>query len=148
VALSGIDYVGGDIVPELIEANNRQYGRAGIRFRKVDLLSDQLPASDLILCRDCLVHLSFSDVTRALRNICRSEARYLLTTTFIHRQQNADILTGDWRTLNLQIAPFNLPAPVELINERCTEGNGAYCDKALGLWKIEDIRQRVDQLRT
>jgi len=144
VELGNIDYVGGDIVTELINENNMHYRRDRVQFRKLDLIKDELPTVDLIFCRDCLVHLSFSDVLRALKNICRSNVLYLLTTTFADRDENRDILTGDWRTLNLRIAPFNMPAPLDLIIERCTEGDGAYSDKALGLWKVDDIRQLVD----
>jgi hypothetical protein len=97
------------------------------------------PAADLLLCRDCLVHLSFADIDKALRNIRRSSLAYLLTTTFPAESVNADIVTGDWRPLNLQAAPFNLPTPVELINEGCTEGDGAFADKSLGLWRIRDL---------
>jgi hypothetical protein len=47
-------YVGVDIVPELIERNRRQY--PGRKFLLADIVSDDLPPADLILCRDALVH--------------------------------------------------------------------------------------------
>lgn len=42
-----------------------------------------------------------------------------------------------------EIIPFMLPNPLELIIEGCTEDNGAYEDKSLGLWKIADIRESL-----
>jgi len=48
---------------------------------------------------------------------------------------------GGWRTLNFRFAPFNFPAPLHLLNERCTENNGKYADKSLVLWKILDIEK-------
>ena len=36
----------------------------------------------MILCRDCLVHLTFDDARAALQNLRRSGSKYLLTTTF------------------------------------------------------------------
>jgi hypothetical protein len=143
VDLAGIDYLGADIVEELVERNQRIHGKDGIRFRKLDLVKDRLPPADLILCRDCLVHLSFAEAQRSLRNICASGAKLILTTTFPERTTNADIRTGEWRTLNLQLAPFLLPHPLRLINEGCSEADGAYADKSLGLWKIEDVARAL-----
>jgi hypothetical protein len=143
VALEGIEYVGADIVGELVQKNRAKYQRDGIRFERLDLARDELPSADLVLCRDCLVHLSFAEVRRALRNVCASGARLLLTTTFPSRQTNGDIPGGGWRTLNLQRAPFDLPPPLQLINEGCTEGDGAYADKSLGLWRIQDVAEAL-----
>jgi SAM-dependent methyltransferase len=139
VNLDGIQYIGGDIVRSLVLKNEAAYGRAGISFVRIDLLADELPQVDLILCRDCLVHLSFDDVFRALHNMCKSRSRYLLTTTFVERTDNSDILTGDWRALNLSLPPLHLPPPLLLINEGCTESDGRYLDKSLGLWSIDEI---------
>lgn len=138
VDLTGVDYLGGDIVKDLV-AKNARHQRAKVRFQHLDLLAGELPAVDLALCRDCLVHFSDEDVFRALRNLARSGSRYLLTTTFPDRAQNPPISTGKWRPLNLQAAPFSLPAPERLVNERCTEGGGAFADKSLGLWRLEAI---------
>jgi glycosyltransferase involved in cell wall biosynthesis len=75
-------YVGADIVEALIEANQSRFGREGIDFVCLDLSKDKLPMVDLIFSRDCLVHLSFEDASRMLRNFKSSGATYLLTTTF------------------------------------------------------------------
>lgn len=139
VDLSGIDYTGADIVSALIEKNKEQYGRDSVRFQKLDLITDPLPSMDLVLCRDCLVHLSYEDIFRALRNVCDSQSKYILTTTFTGRTDNHDIETGQWRTLNLELAPFHLPKPLKIIVEGCTERDGAYADKSLGLWRTECI---------
>jgi len=99
-----------------------------------------VPKVDLVFCRDCLVHLSFEHVFAALRQICASESQYLLTTTFVDRQQNGDIATGNWRPLNLRVAPFEFPESLLLVNEKCTEDGGQFRDKSLGLWKVSDLR--------
>lgn len=137
--LGGLQYTGGDLLEELVEQNRRLHGGPNRTFVQLDLTTSSLPAADLLLCRDCLVHLSCRDIDKAFRNIRRSNITYLLTTTFPAEVANADIVTGDWRPLNLQAAPFSLPAPMELINEGCTEGNGAFSDKSLGLWRIRDL---------
>lgn len=141
VSLNGVDYIGADIVHDLIQGNKEKYESKDARFLHLNLIDDELPRADLILCRDCLVHLSFKDIFLALRNISRSKSEYLLTTTFPSRKENRDILTGEWRPLNLEIPPFDFPEPLRTINEGCTEGDGAYSDKSLGLWRIEEIEK-------
>jgi hypothetical protein len=139
VPLENIDYIGGDIVVDLVARNQDRYGSESRRFIRLDLLGDPLPTVDLILCRDCLVHLSYADILRALRNICASGSTMILTTTFPARFENTDIVTGQWRALNLQLEPFNFPEPQFVLMEDSTEGRGAYADKSLGLWRISDI---------
>ena len=133
-----LPYTGADIVAAIVEANERRFGGpdSGRRFVRLDLTRDPLPHADVVLCRDCLVHLSFANIFRAFANLRRSGARYLLTTTFLDHHENADIEDGDWRILNLEKAPFNLPAPVDVLIEGCREGDGVYADKALGLWEV------------
>ena len=139
VDLKGIKYIGADIVGEIIENNKNKYEKENISFQRLDLTEDMLPQVDLILIRDCLVHMSYEDLFKSLKNVCNSMSTYLLTTSFTNRQSNKDIITGEWRPLNLQTAPFSFPEPIRIINEKCTQGKLSYTDKSLGLWKISDI---------
>lgn len=139
VDLGETQYTGGDVVLDLIQ-QHKVFEKPGVTFRHLDLLEDQLPPVDLIFCRDCFVHFSFHDIFRALLQIVSSEATYLLTTTYPEHKQNIDIITGLWRTLNFTKAPFYFPPPLEMIIEGCTEQKGKLADKALGLWKIDEIR--------
>lgn len=132
-------YTGGDIIQEIINQNNSKFKNDRRRFIKIDLINDHLPQADILLCRDCLVHFSNADILRVLKNIKQSNINYVLTTTFTECDSNQDIVTGDWRIINLEQSPFNLPRPIKLINEKCSEGKGTYTDKCLGLWKIQDL---------
>ncbi|HEU4882478.1 MAG TPA: class I SAM-dependent methyltransferase, partial [Longimicrobium sp.] len=132
-------YIGGDLVAELAALNQERYGRPGREFRRIDLLSDPLPRADAVFCRDCLVHLSHTDVHTALRNLRTSGAEYLITTTFPAQRRNRDIVTGEWRPLNLQVAPFGFPPPLQLVNEQSNESGGLYPDKSLGVWRVRDL---------
>jgi hypothetical protein len=132
-------YTGGDIVAEVILKNQRIHAGDRRRFMHLDITSHDLPGADLVFCRDCLVHLSYEDIFKAFANIKRSNITYILTTTFTGFAANHDIVTGDWRPLNLQQAPFHLPQPMAFIEEKCSEGGGAFSDKGLGLWKVMDI---------
>jgi len=139
-------YIGVEVVPELVERHQREQLRPGARFMCADFSSADLPEADLILSRDSLVHLSFADIDRALANFERSGATYLLTTTFIERDRNDDIVTGDWRPLNLQAAPFHWPEPIDLVDERCTHTGGIYRDKRIGLWPLAQLTCRYPPL--
>ncbi len=139
VDLSAIDYLGADVVPRLVEANRSAHSAPGIAFQVLDLVNDPLPRKDLIFCRDCMVHLSFRDGKRALRNMAASGSIYLLATTFTGRESNTNCKTGSWRILNLERPPFGLPAPLHVLNEGCTEDDGDYADKSLGLWRLSDV---------
>jgi SAM-dependent methyltransferase len=130
-------YIGGDLVAEIVARNRQLHASDARSFLQLDLTADDLPPADLIFCRDCLVHLSYEHIHAALANIRRSQARFLLTTTHVSLDRNRNIVTGDWRRLNLQAAPFFLPEPLQLIDERST--NPAGHDKRLGLWRVGDI---------
>jgi len=88
------EYIGGDIVPKLVEQNQRNFGNSKRRFLHLDITSDYLPQVDLILSRDCLVHFPFSEISAALKNFKSSQSTYLLTTTFTGPRPNLDIPMG------------------------------------------------------
>jgi len=139
VDLGALEYTGADIVLPLVLKNAATYPHPRRRFVQLDLTSDPLPRADVVLCRDCLVHLSHANVLKSLANLRRSGSAYLLTTTFLDNEVNDDIENGDWRLLNLQRPPFDLPEPLAVIIEGCREGGGAYADKALALWRVTDF---------
>lgn len=68
VDLNDIDYIGGDIVPDLIATNQVMHSSSRRRFEVIDLIAGPIPAADVIFVRDCLVHLP-THVEVALRNI-------------------------------------------------------------------------------
>jgi hypothetical protein len=138
---SGVRYLGIDIVPALIERLQAGAAAGDIKgeYHLADITADALPRCDAILCRDCLVHLSFANIARAVANFRRSGAVWLIATTFPRWQTNADCEDGDWRALNFERAPFNWGPPVELLNENCTEAGGGWPDKSLGAWRLAEI---------
>jgi len=139
VPLDGIDYTGIDVVPAMIERNQTLYGGPHKKFVTGDLLRMALLGVDLVFSRHCLGHLPSREILAALGNIKRSGSTYLLATTFPRRTRNEELNRFGWRPLNLELDPFGLPAPRLLIDERCTERNGRYADKSLGLWRTSDL---------
>ena len=136
VELAGIEYVGADIVEELVNENQRRHGGPAKRFLVLDLVRDLPPRADLVLCRDCLVHLSLDEAQAALRQLRASGSTWLLATTFPSLPRNEDTELGRWRPLNLCRPPFSLAAPLRLVDERIGEQLTPEYDKFLGLWRL------------
>ena len=132
-------FIGADVVQELVGNNIKKFGSVDRHFVKLDITKDRLPQVDLVFCRDLLVHLPYRYIFKAINNLRKSNSKYLLTTTFVHLEKNEDIITGEWRELNLQKAPFCFPVPIKVINDNCFIEGGDSPKKYLGLWKIADI---------
>ena len=104
-----IDYLGSDIVKDLI-VSNKKYENDKIKFSKLDIIVDKLPVSDLMICRDCLFHFSYKDIFLFLNNFLSSDIKYILLTSHLnteHKFENKDIVTGDFRKIDLFSKPFN-----------------------------------------
>ncbi len=137
-------YIGIDIVPELIDGLAKQHARDATKeYRLADLTIGPIPRGDLILCRDCLVHLSFENTYKAIAHLVDSGSEWLAVTHFTNADRNEDVEDGDWRPLNHCLEPFSWSEPALLINEDCQEMGGAYQDKCLGIWRIADLPKQV-----
>ena len=143
IDFTGLNYIGGDIVSELINENIKKFKRSNINFQIIDVLEDDIPDSDLIFCRDCFVHFSFEDIFEALKNIKKKNSKYFMTTNFVERNHNDDIPTGAWRTINLCKPPFNFPEPSLIILENCPESDNQFSDKSLSLWEVKNIPEYI-----
>jgi len=130
-------YIGIDVVQKLVDQNNKLHGNKKIKFKQSDIIKSQvLPKVDLILCRDCLVHLPYEDILSVLRNFKNSRSTYILMTNFVGERTFIDIKIGQWRPINFQKPLFNFPVPLTVINEK----NGKpFADKTLSLWRLGDI---------
>lgn len=124
-------YVGGDIVPVLIERHRERHPDR--EFEVIDFVKDELPKCDLIFCRDVIQHLPVRDALAVLRNFSGSGARYLLTTTHLRRfgwRNGRDKRVGQCHDRNLLLKPFSLADPVAIFSEQDP------AHKFLGLWKL------------
>ena len=104
-----INYIGLDIVDSLISKNKSEYVSSKLDFRVANICKDALPACDMIMVRDCLFHLSYEDINNFLHNLATTDYKYLLTTTHkVERDfKNSNIITGDFRIIDLFSEPFN-----------------------------------------
>lgn len=133
---SGVQYIGGEIVPELVDANNARYRDEVTRFIYCDIVEDELPAVDLWICRDTLFHFSYTDVFKTLDNLFRSEIKYFLATHCPGQLENSDIRTGSCFSRNLVGQPFCFPEP-HLWLEDGIEGGPR---RQMGLWEVKALQ--------
>lgn len=143
VNLVGIEYIGVDIVEQIIKDNQEKYIKPNIKFINSNIIEDDLPEVDLIFCRDCLVHLTYEDIFKTLDNFKKSKSKYLLTTTFpSHKQKNKELVYKEiWRDLNLEEAPFCFPKPIKYIVEH--DFDFPYYEKTSALWYLNDLRWHI-----
>ena len=104
-----VNYIGLDIVEELVKINNEKYSGSNIIFKKRNIIEEHIPDCDLLIVRDCLFHFSYKDINQFLKNVKKTNYKYLLTTSHIVSSdfKNYDIKTGDFRKIDLFKAPFN-----------------------------------------
>ncbi|NUR94037.1 MAG: class I SAM-dependent methyltransferase [Kribbellaceae bacterium] len=128
-------YYGVDIVPSVIAENQRRYGDERRSFTAGDLTEADLPRADVILCRDCLVHVSFADAADIIENFRKTGATWLLLNTYPEVERNRNQFTGsNWRQLNFRLPPFGFPEPVESMAD-----GGDVDPSRLALWKLQDL---------
>lgn len=118
-----LDYTGLDVVPEVIEDNRRAFPE--LRFG-----TGEIPACDLVLCRDVIAHLPNQLVLETLGRIKRA-APHVLITSYPATRVNTNVEAGGWRPLNLQGRPFALPEPTIWIKDSDF--------KVLCLWETKDL---------
>ena len=139
VNLNGILYLGGDIVEPLVADLNRNFSSEFISFRQIDITTDPLPKSDLVLNRDCLFHLSYRDIKLTLSNFLNSGSKYFLSTshenggTFI----NTNIRSGGFRQIDLFDSPFCFPTNFHFQIPEL--GEGSLPPRKLYLWDRDQV---------
>ena len=129
-----IAYVGYDVVPALIAENRAKY--PGHRFELLDITLGAPEQADLIFSKDMFNHLNTQDIWAALENMAASKPKYLMLTTN-KGFENTELEPTEphaSRFLNLEVAPFFLPAP--LID-----------DHYLPVWRFEDVERRLAEYR-
>ncbi|MCX8508081.1 MAG: hypothetical protein ORN49_04245, partial [Rhodobacteraceae bacterium] len=116
-----------------------------LSFRHLDITTDPLPYSDMMMCRDCLFHLKNWLRWKVLENFATSNSRYLMLTMH-HVGMNTPVkVNGGFQRFNPTMAPFHLPTPLELINETAdgladmTKGD----HRSLGIWSHEQVAEAL-----
>lgn len=113
-------YIGCDLVPELIEYNASRYSSDRVSFKVLDAVADELPRGDVYLVRQVLQHLSNSEIQRitgklsSCQNVYVTEGypREVLGPVNPDKPASHEI-RFDWRTgqgrgVELDQAPYSL----------------------------------------
>ncbi len=100
-------YLGIDAVKRVVDFNSKHYSSTKVHFKNGDFLKMDLPAADLVLCKDVLIHLSIAQIHKAIE-IMSKYPYVIIVNTIPESEENIDIATGEFRRVNLDTAPFNL----------------------------------------
>ncbi len=149
VDLTGIEYIGGDIVPDLVESNRAKHGSPTRRFMMLDIAADALPLADMVFVRDCFIHFSNELVFESLRNIARSDIRYMCLSTLSRKRYpsllNVDLeraqhgVNFEYRPIQFEAPPYFFPEPIFEIEDGF-EGSGAHWISTMSVWEVSTIR--------
>lgn len=122
-----VAYAGYDIVGGLVSQNRKSH--PAVKFYVLDITEQVPPRADLIFSKDLVNHLLDRDVWKALANMIRSGATYLMITSNSVSTPNEDLprnVGGMSRLLNLRTEPFSFPTPI-------------YEDGYLAVWRTKDL---------
>lgn len=124
IAWGTVNYIGYDIVEPVIQRNRARYKSANIDFIHANFLDVDLPAADLLICKDVLQHLFNKDIIKFLAQL--PKFKYCLITNEVNSNtlssDNDDIplnemRIGGMRKIDLCRPPFNISGTV-LLNYR------------------------------
>jgi len=125
----GASYVGYDINDEMLKNLNYE----NVKFECIDITKSILPKTDLIICRDCLFHLTTENGVKAIDNFKHSGSKYLMSTTYdINDNVEIDFNFSKkygFRKVNLKIDPYKLGEPIDRVYE--SDWNRFFC-----LWRM------------
>lgn len=127
---TSIDYVGVDIVPALIERNNKAFGAKNVKFLCINAVDDALPSAELCLIRQVLQHLS-NDNIKIILEKCK-QYKYVIVSEHIPADKTVEPnidMNSNWDIRLIQNsgvyvdkAPFNYKASVLLEIDPSHEG--------------------------
>ncbi len=131
-------YIACDVVADLIDHNEAQFGDLDVDFRQIDITRDPLPAGEVVFLRQVLQHLSNEQIGRVVQKLHSTGYRYLVLTEELPRDPNfvpnIDKPVGPGTRSKrgtpdsgvvLTAAPFNLPVKSEEVLWE-TEASGAF----------------------
>jgi len=139
---SGIDYLGVDIVPSLIESLRSRHGRERVRF---DLAHDgALPEVDLVICKDVLQHLPNGEAL-GLMGRMEHAAKHVLWVQDRAKGPNVECVRGAYRPIDLTQPPFGRQGhvvfefrrPDDKVAFHWSRAGGARSDEAKGASKLK-----------
>jgi SAM-dependent methyltransferase len=106
-------YLGVDIASDVINAVRKKHEKGKIKFEVGDITQD-LPASDLLISKDVLQHLSNELVHKFIKNNLRKGKYKWVILTNDRGSENPNIETGGYRMIDLTAPPFEVKGLVDV----------------------------------
>ena len=115
------EYIGVDIVDNLIEHNNKEFSCKNVRFLCLDICNDDLPDANLCIIRQVLQHLKNNEIQLVINNT--KKYKYVLVTESVTKKEyvksyNSDIEDDRYTRPNhfsgvyLNEAPFSVECTI------------------------------------
>jgi SAM-dependent methyltransferase len=118
---SGVDYVGFDVVPNIVEANTRRFASEGLTFKVFEKTAD-LPGGDLLLAKEVFQHLPNNLISEYLATIRKRYKMALITNAIEPGDFNSDITAGGGRPVCINKPPFLVPGAFVFTNSFLVDG--------------------------
>lgn len=137
-----IKYYGGDISEFMVNFCNQEFPNLDIKH--FDCTSDAFPEVDCILLSDVLIHLSYENKLKCLRNFIASNSKFILLT-FDYTTKNDEIVETTDVTMfqtsgvNWHLHPWGFPTEIDSISDFTD-------DKRLKLWSNHQLKDIVFKL--
>jgi hypothetical protein len=117
IPLPNIQYLGVDIVEDLITKNQETYTTDIVHFQKMNILVDPPETADLWLARDFCCLYGYADIKLFFQKFLESNSTYLALTSIQTDTENIDGIVGTWRPWNMSFYPFYLASPVVTLKD-------------------------------
>ena len=116
------NYIGVDIVKDLIAYNIQNFKAENLEFCCLDIAKDNLPKADCAILRQVLQHLSNKEISAILENL--HQYKYIILTEHLPEgdfEANKDIISGQGIRLKKKSGIHILKAPFNFKVKRQTE---------------------------
>jgi hypothetical protein len=137
VNLTGIQYLGLEIIQPLVESLETEFSAENIKFEKLNILQEPPETADLWLARDFLCFYASREIKRFFEIFLESKSKFLALTTVDTEQPFNPTLTGFWKPLNLFSEPFKMPEPMYEI----PDGQQWFRNKKLVIYNRQQIHE-------
>ncbi len=118
-----INYYAYDIVDNILSDFDKlkKLENVNYYFKVLDITKEIPIKTDIVLCKELFIHLSFEDINRCFLNFKKSKSTFLIVNNF-YNGENVDInytSLGECRPVYLLEPPLNFPEPKLIKGNYC-----------------------------
>ncbi len=133
--ISGLSYLGADIVEPLVAKLQAQYTTPTVKFQKMNILRDPPETADLWFARDFCCLYQKPEIMLFFQKFLESKSPFLAITSVDTDRTYQKYATGSWIQLNVQKAPLYMPEPLMELED----GEQWFCKKWLYIYNRQQI---------